>query len=119
MTKRTEPPTDCWPGSPEEKLLRAISGEIPDGITYRSEVDGVTLKDTISSLLSTVTEREAKVLRMRFGFDDPLGRGQSLVEVGKVFDVTRERIRQIEGKGLRRLRHWSRFKHLKPYLGKE
>lgn len=115
----TKPPSDSWPGTPEQKLLRAIFGETPDGITPRSEVDGVTLKDAISSALSTVTEREAKILRMRFGFDHPLGTGQSLIEVGKAFDRTRERIRQIEGKGLRRLRHGSRSKHLKPYLGKE
>ena len=64
--------------------------------------------------METVSEREAKVLRLRFGLDD--GRARTLEEVGKEFDVTRERIRQIEAKALRKLRHPSRSKKLKDFL---
>ena len=62
----------------------------------------------------SLTEREAKVLRLRFGLED--GRPRTLEEVGKEFDVTRERIRQIEAKALRKLRHPSRSKKLKDFL---
>ncbi len=72
------------------------------------------LKEQLSSVLHTLTEREQKVLRLRFGLDD--GRARTLEEVGKEFDVTRERIRQIEAKALRKLRHPSRSKKLKDYL---
>ena len=65
-------------------------------------------------VLSTLTEREQKVLRLRFGLDD--GRPRTLEEVGRQFNVTRERIRQIEAKALRKLRHPSRSKILKDYL---
>ena len=65
-------------------------------------------------MLSSLTEREAKVLRLRFGLED--GRPRTLEEVGKEFDVTRERIRQIEAKALRKLRHPSRSKKLKDFL---
>ena len=65
-------------------------------------------------VLGTLTTREAKVLRLRFGLDD--GRARTLEEVGKEFDVTRERIRQIEAKALRKLRHPTRSKKLKDYL---
>ena len=65
-------------------------------------------------MLGTLTDRERKVLRLRFGLDD--GRQRTLEEVGKEFDVTRERIRQIEAKALRKLRHPSRSKKLKDYL---
>ena len=64
--------------------------------------------------METLSEREAKVLRLRFGLDD--GRARTLEEVGKEFDVTRERIRQIEAKALRKLRHPSRSKKLKDYM---
>ncbi len=64
--------------------------------------------------METLSEREAKVLRLRFGLDD--GRARTLEEVGKEFDVTRERIRQIEAKALRKLRHPSRSKKLKDFL---
>ena len=64
--------------------------------------------------MSVLTEREQKVLRMRFGFDD--GNPRTLEEVGREFQVTRERIRQIEGKALRKLRHPSRSKKLRDYL---
>ncbi|MBN2285621.1 MAG: RNA polymerase sigma factor RpoD [Tissierellales bacterium] len=72
------------------------------------------LKEQLVDVLETLTEREQKVLRLRFGLDD--GRARTLEEVGKEFDVTRERIRQIEAKALRKLRHPSRSKKLKDYL---
>ncbi|MCQ2404502.1 MAG: RNA polymerase sigma factor RpoD [Clostridia bacterium] len=72
------------------------------------------LKETLTGVLETLTPREAKVLRLRFGLED--GRPRTLEEVGKEFDVTRERIRQIEAKALRKLRHPSRSKRLKDFL---
>ncbi|MBP3735525.1 MAG: RNA polymerase sigma factor RpoD [Lachnospiraceae bacterium] len=72
------------------------------------------LKEQLQEVLGTLTEREQKVLRLRFGLDD--GRARTLEEVGKEFNVTRERIRQIEAKALRKLRHPSRSKKLKDYL---
>ena len=72
------------------------------------------LKDQLEEVLSTLTEREQKVLKLRFGIDD--GRARTLEEVGKEFDVTRERIRQIEAKALRKLRHPTRRKKLEDYL---
>lgn len=72
------------------------------------------LREQLAEVLSTLTEREQKVLRLRFGLDD--GRARTLEEVGKEFNVTRERIRQIEAKALRKLRHPSRSRKLKDYL---
>lgn len=72
------------------------------------------LKEQLEDVLDTLTPREEKVLRLRFGLDD--GRSRTLEEVGQVFGVTRERIRQIEAKALRKLRHPSRSKKLKDYL---
>ncbi|MCQ2545203.1 MAG: RNA polymerase sigma factor RpoD [Clostridia bacterium] len=72
------------------------------------------LKEQLVDVLSTLTEREQKVLKLRFGLED--GRARTLEEVGKEFDVTRERIRQIEAKALRKLRHPTRSKKLKDYL---
>jgi len=72
------------------------------------------LKEQLEDVLETLTEREENVLRLRFGLDD--GRTRTLEEVGKVFGVTRERIRQIEAKALRKLRHPSRSKRLKDFL---
>lgn len=72
------------------------------------------LKEQLNDVLSTLTPREEKVLRLRFGLDD--GRTRTLEEVGKEFDVTRERIRQIEAKALRKLRHPNRSKHLRGYM---
>ena len=72
------------------------------------------LKEQLSSVLSTLTPREEKVLRLRFGLED--GRPRTLEEVGHEFEVTRERIRQIEAKALRKLRHPSRSKKLKDFL---
>ena len=74
----------------------------------------IMLKEQIVDVLTTLTEREQKVLRLRFGLDD--GRPRTLEEVGKEFQVTRERIRQIEAKALRKLRHPSRSKKLRDYL---
>ena len=72
------------------------------------------LKEQLAEVLSTLTPREEKVLRLRFGLED--GRSRTLEEVGKEFNVTRERIRQIEAKALRKLRHPSRSKKLKDFL---
>ena len=72
------------------------------------------LKEQLIEVLGTLTEREQKVLRLRFGLDD--GRARTLEEVGKEFNVTRERIRQLEAKALRKLRHPSRSRKLKDYL---
>ena len=72
------------------------------------------LKEQLDEVLGTLTEREQKVLRLRFGLDD--SRARTLEEVGKEFNVTRERIRQIEAKALRKLRHPSRSRKLKDYL---
>ena len=73
------------------------------------------LKEQLDEVMETLTAREAKVLRLRFGLDD--GKARTLEEVGKEFMVTRERIRQIEAKALRKLRHPSRSKRLKDYMG--
>ena len=72
------------------------------------------LKEQLMEVLSTLTPREEKVLRLRFGLED--GRTRTLEEVGKEFNVTRERIRQIEAKALRKLRHPSRSKKLRDFL---
>ena len=71
------------------------------------------LKEQLVRVLNTLTPREEKVLRLRYGLDD--GHPRTLEEVGKEFNVTRERIRQIEAKALRKLRHPNRIKHLKDY----
>ena len=72
------------------------------------------MKEQVEDVLESLTERERKVLQLRFGLDD--GRSRTLEEVGKEFHVTRERIRQIEAKALRKLRHPSRSRKLKDYL---
>ena len=72
------------------------------------------MKEQIEDVLSTLTLREQRVLQLRFGLED--GRSRTLEEVGKEFNVTRERIRQIEAKVLRKLRHPSRSRKLKDYL---
>ena len=72
------------------------------------------LKEQLEEVMSTLTPREAKVLKLRFGLED--GKARTLEEVGKVFEVTRERIRQIEAKALRKLRHPSRSKKLRDYM---
>ena len=72
------------------------------------------LKDQLNEVLATLTDREQEVLRLRFGLDD--GRGRTLEEVGKEFNVTRERIRQIESNALRKMRHQKTAKILKDYM---
>ena len=86
-----------------------------DNVPVPAEAAAFTLlKEQLVEVLGTLTEREQKVLCLRFGLED--GRARTLEEVGKEFDVTRERIRQIEAKALRKLRHPSRSKKLKDYL---
>ncbi|MCQ2498260.1 MAG: RNA polymerase sigma factor RpoD [Lachnospiraceae bacterium] len=86
-----------------------------DNVPVPAEAAAFTLlKEQLVEVLSTLTEREQKVLRLRFGLDD--GRSRTLEEVGGEFGVTRERIRQIEAKALRKLRHPSRSRKLKDYL---
>ena len=92
------------------------AGAVPDlqRIIQLSELFSVStdylLKDEIDDLLLTLTEREEQVLRLRFGLDD--GSSKTLEEVGQMFGVTRERIRQIEGKALRKLKHPKRSREL-------
>ena len=85
--------------------------DIPAPVEATSQI---MLKEQLAEVLDTLTPREAKVLELRFGLRD--GRQRTLEEVGKVFDVTRERIRQIESKALRKLRHPSRSRKLKDFL---
>jgi len=88
---------------------------IPDDVPTPAEAAAYALlKEQLRDVLATLTPREEKVLRLRFGLDD--GRSRTLEEVGREFKVTRERIRQIEAKALRKLRHPSRSKKLKDYL---
>ncbi len=92
-------------------------GDFIEDVTAGSPVDTATdegLREATTSVLSGLTAREAKVLRMRFGID--MNTDHTLEEVGKQFDVTRERIRQIEAKALRKLRHPSRSEHLRSFL---
>lgn len=100
-------------GEEEDSILGDF---IPDSdAPAPSEMAAFTLlKEQLLDVLDTLTDREAKVLRLRFGLDD--GRSRTLEEVGKEFNVTRERIRQIEAKALRKLRHPSRSKKLKDFL---
>ncbi len=92
-------------------------GDFIEDVAITSPVDSATtqgLQETTKSVLAGLTAREAKVLRMRFGID--MNTDHTLEEVGKQFDVTRERIRQIEAKALRKLRHPSRSDHLRGFL---
>ena len=91
--------------------------DLAENTTETTHTDQLTtndLKEQLDEVLGTLTEREQKVLRLRFGLDD--SRARTLEEVGKEFNVTRERIRQIEAKALRKLRHPSRSRKLKDYL---
>ncbi|CAM5492935.1 RNA polymerase sigma factor RpoD [Bacillus safensis subsp. safensis] len=83
-------------------------------VNLLSAKEEITYAQRLEDVLDTLTDREENVLRLRFGLDD--GRTRTLEEVGKVFGVTRERIRQIEAKALRKLRHPSRSKRLKDFL---
>ena len=86
------------------------------GVPYKQKHISVVcvIADAPADVLNSLTPREAKVLRLRYGLDD--GKARTLEEVGKEFNVTRERIRQIEAKALRKLRHPSRSKKLKDFL---
>jgi RNA polymerase primary sigma factor len=115
------------------KLKEPVSLETPIGddedshlsdfiedTTMLSPIDSATiegLREATRTVLSSLTPREAKVLRMRFGID--MNTDHTLEEVGKQFDVTRERIRQIEAKALRKLRHPSRSEKLRSFLDVE
>lgn len=88
--------------------------EDPDASAPEDAAAYEMLKEQMKDILDTLTDREENVLRLRFGLDD--GRTRTLEEVGKVFGVTRERIRQIEAKALRKLRHPSRSKRLRDFL---
>jgi len=95
-------------------------GDFIEDVNIMSPVDSATsesLRESTKDILSTLTPREAKVLRMRFGIN--MNTDHTLEEVGKQFDVTRERIRQIEAKALRKLRHPSRAEHLRSFIGDE
>ncbi|MBR4010213.1 MAG: sigma-70 family RNA polymerase sigma factor, partial [Clostridiales bacterium] len=85
-----------------------------DAMSPADQVAYTLLKEQLLDAMKGLTAREEKVLRLRFGLDD--GRQRTLEEVGKEFNVTRERIRQIEAKALRKLRHPSRSKKLKDYI---
>ncbi|MFM0085284.1 sigma-70 family RNA polymerase sigma factor, partial [Paraburkholderia sediminicola] len=76
-----------------------------------------SMRDAVSEALTTLTPREAKILRLRFGIES--GRDHTLEELGQQFELTRERIRQIEAKALRKLRHPARSGRLKSFLGEE
>ena len=100
-------------GEEEDSHLGDFSQD--DNVPVPADAAAFTLlKEQLIEVLGTLTEREQKVLRLRFGLDD--GRARTLEEVGKEFNVTRERIRQIEAKALRKLRHPSRSRKLKDYL---
>ena len=100
-------------GEEEDSHLRDFIQD--DNVPVPAEAAAQTLlKEQLDEVLDTLTEREQKVLRLRFGMND--GRARTLEEVGKEFDVTRERIRQIEAKALRKLRHPSRSRKLRDYL---
>ena len=100
-------------GEEEDSLL----GDFIEDRTALPPADAASyqlLKEHIDDVLSTLNPRERRVLQLRFGLDD--GRSRTLEEVGREFGVTRERIRQIEAKALRKLRHPSRSRKLKDYL---
>jgi RNA polymerase primary sigma factor len=95
-------------------------GDFIEDLNILSPIESATgesLRESTREILSTLTPREAKVLRMRFGID--MNTDHTLEEVGKQFDVTRERIRQIEAKALRKLRHPSRAENLRSFIGEE
>ena len=95
--------------SPEERLIAAIFGEEQGKV-----IEEVSLTDKIKEVLETLSPREKRVLELRFGLED--GRLRTLEEIGQEFGVTKERIRQIEGKALRKLRHPSRSRRLEKFL---
>jgi hypothetical protein len=84
------------------------------GRMFDARDENIILKEQIEEVLSTINPREKRVIQLRFGLED--GRNRTLEEVGKEFNVTRERIRQIESKALRKLRHPSRSRKLRDYF---
>ncbi|MGL6056992.1 MAG: sigma-70 family RNA polymerase sigma factor, partial [Culicoidibacterales bacterium] len=90
--------------------------EDQDSVSPTDYATNEVLKEQIRDVLERLTDREERVLRLRFGLDD--GRTRTLEEVGQEFGVTRERIRQIEAKALRKLRNPSKSKHLKDFMEK-
>ena len=98
----------------KEEDSRLIDLIESDGDTPEDEVSKSLLREDLESVLGTISPRERNVLRLRYGLDD--GRMKTLEEIGQNFDVTRERIRQIEAKALRKLRHPNRNSVLKGYL---
>lgn len=101
-------------GEDEETELEEF---IPSDSSVEDVVEQTFLRESLEKVLSTLAPREEKILRLRFGFDDGIER--TLEDVGKMFNVTRERIRQIENKALRKLRHPSRTKHIRDFYGFE
>lgn len=101
-------------GEDEETELEEF---IPSDSSVEDVVEQTFLRESLENVLSTLTPREEKILRLRFGFDDGIER--TLEDVGKMFNVTRERIRQIENKALRKLRHPSRTKHIRHFYSLE
>ena len=101
-------------GEDEETELEEF---IPSDSSVEDVVEQTFLRESLENVLSTLTPREEKILRLRFGFDDGIER--TLEDVGKIFNVTRERIRQIENKALRKLRHPSRTKHIRDFYSLE
>lgn len=95
----------------DSSLVEFIPSDANFGDVVMHEVEKNNLREKIEELLTGLTEQEQRVLRMRFGLDDDIPK--TLEEIGKVFGVTRERIRQIEAKAIRKLRHPSRIKQLK------
>ena len=97
----------------EEGSIRNLIGDAKSAVSDAKE-RAKNLSEQLISILDTLTPREEKVIRLRYGIDD--GKPRTLEEVGREFNVTRERIRQIEAKALRKLRHPSRSKKLKDFL---
>lgn len=97
-------------GEGEETELEAL---IPSDVSVEETAERTFLRESLEEVLSTLTPREEKVLRLRFGFDD--GAGQTLEDVGKAFHITRERVRQLEEKALRKLRHPSRARRIRDF----
>ena len=116
IVKVSQEPTSLEAPVGEEKDS-TLGDFIPDEETGARPEDAAShelLKEQVTEVLDTLNDREKKVLKLRFGLED--GRQRTLEEVGKEFGVTRERIRQIEAKALRKLRHPTRSKKLKDYL---
>jgi len=98
-------------------LFEKLSKNNLDNTLIRTTTAFTMLKEQLIEVLGTLTDREQRVLKLRFGLDD--GKARTLEEVGKEFKVTRERIRQIEAKALRKLRHPSRSRKLKDFLDED